>query len=569
MGASQSSNVAKSIANVSNKISDETSANANQVNNISNNVRFQNCTVNGKQFQVNENATNIQKSKQIASSIQNSNVKNDIQQELLQNASSTVGSLGLGYADSNNSASMFVNASTDIIQSIETTCGQINNELNTFDCENSTINVDNILINLGTSNTFLSDQTVQSQQISDISNQISQKADQKATSSVEGLTGLLIAIAIIIIALGYTITKPLDSTPLKILFAVILVIVLIIITIFMYIKKTPPFFNDDNDCIPYQSSYCNSECINLNKKNNTISLPPFRYIYPITPSGLSSSQTGANLLQMLISSKKGENSQNGGYNTKTMSNIDKYFQKNPSNIYYQFSKVLNIDLPPNPLILPNNNSFIPIPPEYGGNYQGTYINNNICSPSSLIYTSPTDSNPTNFQPNSNGTLNCPISAKLIPDTNQDPTKVYLVNLNTDWDNYIKTSTTHSQFARFILCDLLGDVIPLNIYIDKNEYVKCRDENNNVLYGQAKDENISKYVYELVPNSTYTDFSLALNGGGELVGYVGVCNDTTYKFHHFMRTWGIGIIIILLILVFYFLFFHKSKEENKSKEEINK
>jgi hypothetical protein len=209
MGASQSSNVAKSIADVSNKISDETSANANQVNNISNNVSFQNCTVNGKKLQINENATNIQKSKQIATSIQNSNVQNDIQQELLQKASSTVGSLGIGYADSNNSASMFVNASTDIIQSIETTCGQLNNELNSFTCDNSTINVDDILISLGTSNTFLSDQTVQNQQIADISNKISQKADQTATSTVEGLTGTLIAIAIIIAALGYTITKPL------------------------------------------------------------------------------------------------------------------------------------------------------------------------------------------------------------------------------------------------------------------------------------------------------------------------------------------------------------------------
>ena len=85
MGAAQSSNVAEAVANVTNYVDQSTTANASQVNELSQEVDFSNCVVNLKgDMNINEKASLAVKSNQILSATQDANVSNDIQQQMLQ-----------------------------------------------------------------------------------------------------------------------------------------------------------------------------------------------------------------------------------------------------------------------------------------------------------------------------------------------------------------------------------------------------------------------------------------------------------------------------------------------------
>jgi hypothetical protein len=557
MGASQSSNVSSAIANVTNDIANQTTANTQQVSTISQKITMSDCTIITKNYSAKESASTMQSNTQLTSALQKSDVQNNIQQKLLQEAASTVGSMGVGYADASNSASMLVNATTTITNSMDTACNQFANINQSWTCDRSTIIADNVDINLSSSSAFLSDQVLNNNQVAKVVNDISQVSDQKATATVEGLTGFLIGIALIIIALGYSVAKPLNSGSAKIFMVVAILVILGIIIIYMYIKNAPPLFGDDNECLP-GSGYntCTTDCINITNKTIQLKYPPLRYIYDLTPAQKASS-TNANLMQMVIS-YKGKGTENGGYNSITKLQLDDIMTR-----YNSLAKKLNIEMLPPLLLLPTdptdpaNKTYYVIPDEYLKS--GTDPSTSICTPAAFqkhVMDVPVDF------------AKCPqigqiLNTKQNADLRNDPT--IMANLNDDeWNMYLDSSNpdaiTRSQFARYVLCDIMG-VIPLNIFISGEEFVNTTDVNGNPVTDQAK--NILSICYQFKTTSN-TDFLSAIVKGGTLDGPVGVCNDNKYKFHHFVRTWGIVIILALFGLLIYMIFKNPSTTQNSSK-----
>lgn len=533
MGASQSSNVSNAIASVTNDIGQQTTANTQQANNISQKITMDNCTIITKNYTADESGKTIQSNSQLSKAIQKSDVQNNIQQKLIQQAASTVGSMGLGYADSNNTANMFVNASSTIIDAMNTSCSQFSNIDQSWTCDRSTIIADNININLGSTSDFLSQQVLDNNQVANVINDITQTADQKATASVEGLTGFLIGVALIIAALGYSVAKPLTTGSFKIIIAVVLIVILCVILAFMYIKKTPPFFNDDNDCVPGDNITNCNQCINLDNKTLQLKYPPLRYIYDLT-SLTSQSESGSNLLEMVISS--GKNQQNGGYNKKIADILNtKLIPYNNLANKYGFD-------PLPPLLIYEN--LYKIPEEYVKTGTGSYVS--ICTPGSLQK---------NIVGGNTDFTKCPSIGTIndLAPANYDP-ELIMASLNDDaWNSY---KTPH--FARYVLCDMLS-VIPLNTFISEEEIVNIIDKDGNKKTGKAKD--LYQYSYRFITTES-SDFKIALVKNGQLSGLVGICNDNNYKLHHFVRTWGVGIIIALILGTFIWMYWTTYKDQDK-------
>jgi len=541
MGAAQSSNVASAVQNVANYVDNSTVANSTQVNALSQKAKFRHCFVQADEnFNIKSAANLAIKNSQISKALQNANITNDLQQTVLQEAMSKVGSLGIGYASASNSASMLVNSSNTITNAMSTTSNQYSDTSQTFDCDHSTIIARNINIDFSNTTDFLSSQVLDNSQVATVVNNISQTLTQKASATVEGLAGFLLALAVVIIAVGYTLAKPLTTGGGKIIIVVIILVVILLVLSFMFIRKTPPFFNENNDCSPFsQIGGCNADCINVQTGVKKIDNCPLRYIYGLKDGDSSSSN--ANLLQIAISFISKESSSNAGYNMERLEKL----KSSVNNIYKDLEKN-NIPIPekiPDLLVPVTTATNYLIPPEYLKSGSDT-SRVSKCTPSSLqvanVGTEPSD-----------WSTNCPTEGSLNHIASQtDPKNTIMANLNKDkWNDYTSNSA-NLKHARYVLCDIVG-VIPLNVYIDDDEIVKYNDENGNTKISLARDA--TKYCYKFNPYVTY-DFSRGLTTGGTLTGPYGVCNDNTYKYHNFMTKIGGWIMLILLFIFFGFLFF---------------
>ena len=352
MGASQSSNVSQAVTNVSNFVQNSTSANANQVSDISNNVDLNKCTIILEgDFDIKAYSNEMQQSTQISTAKNDTNLSNNIQQQMLQEATSKVGTLGIGYADASNSASELVNSTNSIINSINESAVQVGNIQNNFNCNDSYIKAKNMNIDFSSSTNFLSNQVLNQQDTSTIVNDVSQAVTQKATATVEGISSLLIALAIIIAVLiwsvGSTISKVGNTTPVKMIFAVFLVLAVVGLFSWCYVGKKPPFFNDPDQCIPGSNIGCASDCIKLSESTIKLDNPPLKYLY-----GLNA--TSPNLIQMAISTISIGNSSsagaNGGYRIDIMNSLQLKIKEIYSNPSFSFL-VSNIPQIPNPLTI--------------------------------------------------------------------------------------------------------------------------------------------------------------------------------------------------------------------------
>jgi len=547
MGASKSKNVADAITNVSNYVENKTEANASQVSKIQNKILFENCDVQGN-VNANTVAKVAQSSSQIVTAMQNANIENDIQQKMLQEAVSAVGSLGLGYADASNSSSMFVNASTEVINAMTAGVSQYSSIDNTFHCENSTLHGD-VNIDFSSEGDFLSQQTLNNQQTASIINKVSQTAEQKAKAEVAGLASFLVALALVILALGYSVSKSATSV-LNTFPVILLIIVLFFACSFLY--KWPPYFNDYKDCIPGGTNCGSASCSELKETRTSLSEPPLRYIYPLLPSDFSKS--GANLLQIVISSVGGGNiAINGGYNKATYLNLENLIKN-----YQQYAIDTGIDLPPNPLKLVYSEDGLQykIPIQYLKGVEGRDAA--ICTPGAFM--KHVKGKPGDFN-------KCPRESTLMETVGEFviADNLIMANLNDkEWEEYLSfddDSHRRAKFARFMLVDMLN--LPLSIYIDSDEFVKCKNKNGDNVIGLAKNvaSNYDNYCYQLKIGDVY-DFRNALpeSKGGELIGMTGFCNDQMYKFSSFMRGWGwliIGIILLLVIVMMWW----RSRSQN--------
>lgn len=564
MGAAQSSNAATAVSNVANFVSQSTTANTTQTQNLEQNVQFQDCTVDiSKDININESAKFNVTNTQISEATQDANLLNNIQQQMLQNASSQVGFLGIGYADASNSASEFVNDTNQIVQDMNVSAGQGSFINQGFTCDRSYISAQNLNISLDSSTDFLSQQTLNQQQTAKIVNDISQTVKQKASATVQGISGLLLLLVLLIAVIVYCITKPLSSGGFKILIAAIVIFVMAIIITWMYLKSSPPFFAKPDQCLYNSNMGCSDSCINMENQELSLNKTPLRYIYGLIPG--DTSQPGGNLLQMSVSAVNpgatgGGAGNNGGYTMATANSLANIIGK-----YSSLASTLGIDNIPNPLSNytvdnpPNNMAYWAIPTEFmvGGQ--------NSCTPQILQLAKGAPgiiSNCVNSKDKS-GTIVDPTTQGL--QGTSDPT-LGVANLNlVEWQTYLQnddSKNTKAKFARFVLCDIIGN-IDLNIYIQDDELVQYNDPNNNPVVGPAK--NNTQYSYQYHPMDATISWRNGMISGGNLQGQIGVCNNKTYKFQSFMRKIGFYILGAILFLAFLYMFYtwYKNRKNKKA------
>ena len=341
MGAATSSNISEAIATVTNDIQNNTDEDSSQINKCKLDVELKNCNIT-RGLDVKDSCVVNGQSKQIITSINENNLNNDISQKLLQQAQSTVGSMGIGYASASNTSTALSNASTAISNSIATISKQNSDVDVVVKCENSEI--DHIYLDISSRADFLSEQVIDSKETNVIVNNISQDITQKASATVEGLAGFLIALAILILAIGYVVFKPAGLLLNSKLFILLIVLgVITAIIVYMYIKKLPPFFNTPNSCVENSSLGCNEKCVNITKKKIKVTSPPLRYAWDVVGNGDTSlgqnpSSFTPGLLQAVISKE-------GGWNESTFNSF-----KNTVMSEYEF--------PVNPLVKNDDDIYI-------------------------------------------------------------------------------------------------------------------------------------------------------------------------------------------------------------------
>jgi hypothetical protein len=615
MGAAQSNNVATAISNVSNFVSSSTVANNAQASDIKSKVFLGNCTVKlSGDVNFIANSKLMQQNNQIVMARQNSAVTNNLSQQMLQTATSTVGSMGIGYADASNSASETVNNTNQVINAMTVGCSQYSTINNNFVCNGSTILAKNLDISFDSSADFISSQTLNNNQVTQISNDITQSITQKATATVEGISGLLF---MIILALGvviYFAMKPLSSGSFKSIVGVGMCLVFAIIIMLMYLKQTPPFFSSPQECINNSSMGTGGDpCINLQSKKITLAHPPLRYIYALTPS--NTSQPCSNLVQMAVAAKSNQSiaggaGPNGGYTGKTYGTlVDTLANTSNGSNYTNWASTLNIPMIPNPLVVPsmqindaNGNpvtAYYGIPVEYiptastGSGYDA------ICTPGTVQVD---NSGKTGFYDPGDGDKNNASCSAFSNSQSWSPPKTWgdkettlmttdinssVANLNIqDWDDYINMNgkyppttsyvgndeaNTRALFARFVLCDLIGN-IDLHYYVNKKELVKFLGQDGEFQLGLAfNDDGTPQYpndTYLYHPYSMASNWSNGLVGSGYIVGDVGVVNNNNYKFQNFMQKIGgyamLGSVLLIFVYMFY-TYYTGTKKNNDSKK----
>lgn len=580
MGVASSKNTAEAVASVMNYVSQSTSANSAQVNQLSQNVNFVDCDVNlTGDLNVTERADLAVSNSQIIQAKQDANLKNNIQQQMLQQAVSTVGFLGIGYADAQNDASEFVNSTSTIIQDMNTSATQYNGTNQGFTCDRSHIDAKNININFSSSADFLSSQTLNQQQTAKIVNNISQSVSQKASATIQGISGLILIILLIIAIIVWAVMKPLSSGSGKIVIGLGASFLMAGLLVWMYLAKAPPFFSEPNTCINNSQMGIGSDptinCINQKPQTLALGQPPLKYIYGITDT--DNSVPKGNLVQIAIASVNSSivgntSGPNGGYRVDVLDALE-----NSINSYAPYASALGVPNIPNPLTLyvsPSHplpaGTYYQIPEEYIQNSSTGDTEAGKCTPATL-----------SLAYNSSGSITS-CSLTVDPDIQglsiTTAPALGLANLNRgDWSDYFSgsgkypfsgpndTVDNRAFFARFVLCDIIGD-FDLHIFIKDNELIKYIDENNNVVIGMAKDHPNNTYRYH--PYNPPKSWSSGISGGGSITGQVGVWNSRTYKFQNFMSNIGKWILMALFGVAFLYMFWtwYKNRKNNQQKKD---
>ncbi len=287
MGGALSSNTANAVTDVTNTVSTQVGQDSTAKNTCSNKVDIKNCKIfAGRDYNQDNFCKNVATITQYQKSTIQSNLNNMIAQQMTQQASSVVGALGVGIADANNSANAFVGASTKITNSINQTATSNNKSVNEFKCVGSSIvGGRDINIKQMTDNNYFSNQVLDAGVSNKVVNDIKQSISQTASAKVEGLTGLILALAVLIIAIGIMFAAPIKAVfSSKYLMITIIIVVILIILVVMYLRKSWPLFND----IPYitlNDQTCNAGAlVDVQDKTIILNTAPTRYHYPLWDS---------------------------------------------------------------------------------------------------------------------------------------------------------------------------------------------------------------------------------------------------------------------------------------------
>ena len=289
MGAAVSSNTAKSIAKVSNDVSNSTDVSASQVNAVQQQIDFDDCfLMMSGDINIESASQMVAKSKQIVTAMQQSHIQNTIAQQMMQQAKSQTGFLGVGFAEANNYASQMTDATSDVVNQLTTVANQFNYIDQGFRCEGSTFIGKNFLLSQGSSANFFSEQVVKNAQISSIANDITQSITQKATATVSGMSAFLLIFVLLIAACGYVLSKPLSSGSGKIIISTVMVVGIGLLIAVGFIFAWPPLFQKPNLCaltpMPFMPKTCKDPCIKATRQTINVRVPtPFKFpIFNVT-----------------------------------------------------------------------------------------------------------------------------------------------------------------------------------------------------------------------------------------------------------------------------------------------
>lgn len=547
MGASHSSNVANAISDVTNYVTNSTVAGTQQVQEITQKITLDNCTIKASgNVTIAESANTGAVNTQIVKAINNNSLLNNIAQKMMQSAKSKVGTLGIGYADANNTTNETVDTTNQVINAMKTSAEQFSNTSQNETCINSTIEAANVAFTTNSASQYLSEQTLDQNNITDIVNQIQQTADQKATATVEGLGMLAFLLIIAFAVIVWALTKPLDTKAAKSVVGIGMVALTVILVSLAYIKNLPPLFAEPSNCINGSNMGCSKECVNKSSQSIRLNAPPLKYKYDLIPGGHGTS----NLLQMAIAANAGDNPKNGGYTIQTMNNTSSVVTMMNAKVQSE-----SLDLTALPELLYNPSSttgqYYQIPPQYDPTQSSQAIS---CTPKILqVGGNETDVNrcPDNMSPTY-------WSAGMMTTSAPDG----LAQLNDDaWANYINTAKSAGRvqdllYARFVLAKLAGqNIIDLHIYVNDEEFVEYLDENSNVKIEQAKKVNAmppsgdfdpKHNIYKFTPDQICS-WEYGCDSGGSLNGQIGVCNTSQNKFNEFMHKIGSWIMLFIILI----------------------
>lgn len=529
MGGAVSKNTAQAVSNIVNSVTIDTVGDISNAQITSNGILIKGTTIKlSKDLNVINVAKNIYTSKQLATQLQNSQIKNDISQKMLQEAMSTVGALGVGFASATNNASVFASASNQVKNSLSATVSNFASFDTTTTIINSDITARNINIsNLSDSN-YITDQTIKNDQISDIDNKISQDISQKASATVQGLTGVLLALALLIGVIAYSLTKPLNTSAVKIIISGALVIGIIILFIWLYTISAPPIFSEPiivSQYIPFpQNGNCKFDVVDNKMRILKLKDPPLKYLYNIY---IVDDKTLGCLLTLACSKAVDKTTPNLGYNLLAYDNLNK------NKIDEKFSEIRN-KFTPN---LPN------LPNLFQTNDNGVNDDKYYVDKGKIV-----DS----FE-------------KAIKITKDSPANIPLDQIVafpniSGFKDYCK-DPIQANYCRFVLCDYLG--IPNYYFINDNDPIQSINDASK--YDLAKNID-DKYKIKIIKYNSFLA-SDKMTGGSEISGYFGICNSNQYKITQNFKKWGFYIFILLIIGIILFIFLKKPKNKNTINNKI--
>jgi hypothetical protein len=315
MGIGISQNVANAVASVTNSIQSTSTADSNQIGSCVQSISLNRCVIRGD-LDINSTCNITATSQNIINKLSTANLSNNISQDLLQTAKSTVQGLGLGIADANNVVNAFIRNNNAIINTVAVKSNQNASNTTIFECRDSTID-GSLQLGVNTDINFLSTQVLNLKETDQIVSNISQQVSQTATSTVSGIVGLIIAIAILVVAIGWVLLRPLQLAMGNRVLMIFIVLLLITgIFLAMYYLQLPPFFNPPSYCLPIPTALggCKSdvECVNVDTRTIKMKTPPIRYSYDIigqgdTSLGQSTSGFTPGLIQLAIARRGGWN----------------------------------------------------------------------------------------------------------------------------------------------------------------------------------------------------------------------------------------------------------------------
>jgi len=503
MGASISSNTSNAVTDVTNAVSNQVGQDSSVKNDCGIRTLFTDCALfAGRDY----NQTNVCKNtatiKQYQKSTIKSNLNNMVAQQMTQKASSAVGALGIGFADANNSANAFVGASTKITNSINQTASSTNTNYNEFRCIGSSLVVGrDINITQMASNNYMSDQVLDAGVSNKVVNDIKQSISQTASAKVEGLTGLILALAVLLIAIGIMFASPAKAVfSNKYLMITIIIVVILIIVVVMYLRKSWPFFND----IPYitlNDQTCkDGDLVDVQDKTINLNTAPTRYHFPLWDS----KKEAISLLMMGVAGK---------------TNFSDTDNTNPSNDDAMLKRKSKTDI----------NNYI------------TTINTdikNFCdarkiSPSPLFQIK-------EFTPEEKSTFD------------------YYQQFQNQITNQI-FNKEHLKILRYVICENINNGKPffdLNIRVD-GDYTQLLPSDKTF-----KDHTYT-FTPKTIEISNW-DCIKGLDGG-TIQGKFGVCPTNSYKFQKFIRKGGFAIMILMVLFPIIYLLVLKPKKDDVKKK----